>query len=449
MNKLVLFILLLSLSTTVFAQWMDHFVPQEENVLDAGLGMTWIDSQGYYLISLNPDICIGKVGIGLGINLLYNTNTGKLRNEDWDSFYDYARIIRYVRYGRKGDRFYSRVGALDLTRLGHGFIMNYYTNQLDYDERKIGLVFDVDFGKFGFESLTSNLGRLEILAGRGYFRPLYTSKIPGVKNLGFGASIVTDIDPDVHRSTEDGVTVWGIDVELPIIKSRLLSLMLYADHAKIVDYGSGQTVGIGVEHDLMPGVLDVGLNLERRFLGNSFIANYFDPFYEVLRYSMMGELMNFYEYLGGDPAGIPAVYQTVDVDDPISKQLLLPMMTGKRRSWYTALYANVLSLVRVMGFYERVDGRDESGRMHLYAGLSQSVPLIAFEASYDKYGMDSFGDIFTLDYRSMARVGVGYKMLPFLLLYFDYIWSFQWDEDLGQYKPQERFQPRIAFRYRF
>ena len=208
-------------------------------------------------------------------------------------------------------------------------------------------------------------------------------------------------------------------------------------------------MGIGVEHDLIPGVLDVGLNLERRFLGDSFIANYFDPFYEVLRYSTMGELMAYYEYLGGDPSGVPGIYQPVDESESISKKHLLPMMTEKRRSWYAALFADVLSLVRVMGFYERVDGREESGRMHLYAGLSQSVPFIAFEASYDKYGMDSFGDIFTLDYRSMARLGVGYKMMPFLLLYVDYIWSFQWDDALGQYKPQERFQPRIAFRYRF
>ena len=449
MRKIILAVLLFCVSTKAIAQWSDAYLPEDENLVDAGLGMAWIDERSFYSIGLYPNLSIGKVGIGLGIRLLYDSRTGELRREDWDSFYDYARILRYVRYGRKGDPFYGRVGALHLARLGHGFIMNYYSNQLDYDGRKIGLALDVDFGTFGFESLTSNLGRLEILAGRGFVRPLYSSRVPVLRNLGFGASLATDVDPDVRRSTEDGVTVWGVDVELFLLRSKLLSLMVYADHSEIVDYGNGRAVGVGTELDVLPGFLKVGLNVERRFLGEAFIATFFDPFYEVHRHSTMGELSAYYETLGGDPAAVPDVYQPVDESMPIGKKQLLPMMTGKRRSWYAALYAELLRLVRVMGFYDRVDGRDASGRMHLYAGLSQSVPFLALDASYDKYGMDAFGDIFTLDYRSMARVGVGYKMMPFLLLYVDYVWSFQWDEELSQYKPQERFQPRIAFRYRF
>jgi hypothetical protein len=31
----------------------------------------------------------------------------------------------------------------------------------------------------------------------------------------------------------------------------------------------------------------------------------------------------------------------------------------------------------------------------------------------------------------------------------DYIWNFVWDAEKQQYKPQERFQPRLAFRYPF
>ena len=55
-------------------------------------------------------------------------------------------------------------------------------------------------------------------------------------------------------------------------------------------------------------------------------------------------------------------------------------------------------------------------------------------------------DIRTLDSRSVARVGLGYKIKPYLLLYMDYIWTFQWDDELNTYKPQERIQPRLAFR---
>ncbi len=73
----------------------------------------------------------------------------------------------------------------------------------------------------------------------------------------------------------------------------------------------------------------------------------------------------------------------------------------------------------------------------------------AMEAVYHKQGMDKLKDIFTLDYRSIARVGIGWKIKSFLHLYMDYIWHFEWDAGIGQYKPQERVQPRLAFRYPF
>ena len=137
-----------------------------------GVGMAVIDDQTYFTINLHPDVAIGKLGIGLNINLLYNSQTGELRPEDWNESYDYARLIRYIRWGHKRDPFYTRVGILDAARLGHGFIMNYYTNEASYDARKIGLELDMDFGSWGVETVTSNMGRLEIIGGRAYVRPL-------------------------------------------------------------------------------------------------------------------------------------------------------------------------------------------------------------------------------------------------------------------------------------
>ncbi len=251
---------------SVLGQWSGYTTDQGSE-LDGGIGMTWIDDQAYYTISFQPDISIGKLGFGLGLNLLYNTETGKIRTEDWDSNYDYARIIRYIRYGHKGDTFYTRVGALDAARLGHGFILNYYNNQVNYDERKIGLTLDIDFGKYGFESLTSNLGRLELIGGRAYYRPLYSSPVPVLRYLGIGASLVTDQDPDSRKSTGEKTTVWGVDVELPLIKSNMLKMILYADHANIASYGSGQAVGLGTDFSALFGLLNVSVNFERRYLG--------------------------------------------------------------------------------------------------------------------------------------------------------------------------------------
>lgn len=425
------------------------------NALDGGLGMTWIDNQAYYNISFQPDVSFGKFGIGLNINLLYNVNNGKFYSQDWKNHStgktDYLRVIRYLRYGHKGETVYTRVGALDAERLGHGFILDFYNNQMVYEDRKAGMTLDIDFGLFGFESLTNNLGRAEVFGARGYIRPLHSSEIPVLKNLAFGASYATDLDPDSWRATKnDEVSEYGVDVELPVIKSSIFTTMLYADYAKIKahdrSYGSGQTIGVRTDFNTLWGFLGLTANFERRFLGKEFIAGYFGPFYEILRYTTIGEAINFYESIGGSQAGIPDYLLPILNNIPVSQSMLLPMMNEKRNAWYGALDLNFFKLVHVIGSYQKVDQTGNSGLLHFGAGLSQNIPLLTADATYDKRGIGSFKDIRTLDFRSVARVGVGYKIKPYLLLYLDYIWTFVWDAEKGLYKPQERYQPRLALR---
>ncbi len=475
-------IVLLILTQSVLAQW-SGYTSTGGSEMDAGLGMAWIDNQAYYNISFQPDISIGKFGIGLNINLLYNTETGKIRKGDWDSSYDYWRMIRYLRYGFKGDPFYAKVGALDAARIGHGFIMNFYNNQINYDNRKLGLSFDVDMGRVGFETMTNNLGRLEVIGGRVYYRPLHGGNIPVLRNLAFGASYVTDVDPDGIKDTDDGIAIWGADVELPLIKSDMLSVLLYADHASVLDpeseesmfthlyelytqnvpiedwdgdgKGSGQTIGIRTDFSALWNWLAMSVTVERRFLGAGFIGNYFGPFYEVLRYTTAGELVRFYNDIGGKPIDseeLDAILPYIE-DLPVNQKMLLPLMTESRNGWFGALDFDFFHLVHARGSYQMIDDMPGSGMLHLGAGLSQDIPLFDIEASYDKRSISKAKDIFTLDYRSVARVGIGYKVKPYLLVYMDYIWNFFWDEDAnsgnGAYVPQERFQPRLALRFPF
>jgi hypothetical protein len=70
-------------------------------------------------------------------------------------------------------------------------------------------------------------------------------------------------------------------------------------------------------------------------------------------------------------------------------------------------------------------------------------------AAYDNLNIADTKDVFTLDNRSLARVGIGYKVKPYLIIYMDYIWSFVLDEKENTYKPQERIEPRISLRYPF
>jgi len=434
--------------TLAFSQWADYNI-EDNNELDAGIGMTWIDGTSYITLSFRPDISIGKFGIGLGVQLLYDPGEGKLRTEDWNSSYDYARLIRYLRYGHKGDTFYSRVGALDAARLGHGFVLNYYNNQINYDDRKIGLIVDVDAGRFGFETLTNNMGRLEVLGGRIYYRPMYESSIPILRNFAAGAGYITDLDPDAWRGSKDGVAIWGFDVELPLIKSDIFELIPYADHAHINGYGSGQALGIRTELNALWGLLDFSLSVERRYMGERFIAPYFDPFYEQMRYTTRDEQIEYFEDFGGNLGSLPEEIAALPGNTLIGKKMFLPMMDQKIKGWFGGLYLDFLYIIRTIGTFQRIDDQTNSGILHLEAGLANEIPIFDLQAAYDKRGIEKAEDIFTLDRRSIARVGVGYKIKPYLLLYLDYIWTFEWDEVEAQYVPQERFQPRLAFRYRF
>ena len=424
-SKLFVIVILVSLiSTPSYGQLLN---PEEDGgSFMGGLGLTVIDDQSYVTINLRPDLSIGKFGLGLNINLLYNTQNGAIRHEDWDEDYDWARLIRYVRYGHKRDKFYTKIGKLDYARLGHGFIMNYYTNEACYDQRKIGLALDLDFGIAGFETVTNNLGRFEIFGMRGYVRPLQHAleNIPIIKNLTFGATYVTDIDADGSRDTDDGFNAIGLDIELPLINVPMFQTYTYFDWAKLDTFGTGMALGIAADMRLIADVAEVSARLERRFLDKEFIPSYFDAFYEIQRYQPMEDGSIFRK------------------DQSLAFQ-------EETKGTFGELAGHILNTIRLVGNFQRLDGQKNSGIMHLAAETKENVPMIALQATYDKFGIETLNDAFTLNDRSIARLGIGYKVKPYLILFMDYIYTFQFDEEKGAYKAQERFSPRVAFVYNF
>ena len=425
MIKLIVSIILVcAFSAPLFSQEASPFGNGGSFV--GALGMTVIDDQSYFTINLRPDISFGKFGLGLNVNLLYNTDNGAIRSADWNEDYDWARLIRYIRYGRKRDNFYTRVGTLDAARLGHGFIMNYYTNEASYDQRKIGLALDMDFGSGGFESVTSNLGRFEIFGARGYFRPLRSYiDIPIIKNLTFGATFVTDVDPDSRRSTEDGMYAFGLDIELPLINIPMFNTIAYFDWAKIDTFGSGVGFGIEANWRIVAGIAEVSAKLERRLLGKEFLPAYFNAFYEIERYKPLE---------GG------TVFR---------KEQSLALIQDRTKGVFGELAGHILNTISLVGNFQRLDQTPNSGILHLAADSGDKIPVIALQATYDKMGIETANDAFTLDDRSIARIGIGYKVKPYLMLFMDYIHTFQFDEEQNRYKAQKRISPRVAFVYNF
>jgi hypothetical protein len=419
-SKMIILIFLLFY--TSFAQNMSSVTSLHPNAIEGGLGITYINGAPYMTFSISPDLSFGKIGVGLNIELLFdNRNNLAFRDTGWDNPF---RMIRYLRYGKKYDRFYGRIGSLQGATLGNGMIMWQYSNMANYDFRKIGLVFDVDFNLVGFETMINKLDlqRPEIFGGRLYVRPIINSGLPVINDLEFGGTYVTDQDPDTTKDTNDQISEWGADVSLPIFKTKLIYTKLYFDYAQIIDYGNGKAVGVFMNIPGIMNLFDISVKFEHRWIGERFIPSYFDALYELQRsvYNESGE----------------------------NKQSILAM-APKGEGLFGQLAGTIIGKFHLMGSFQKMNDVPHSGLMHFEALMPDLVPSFRLRATYDKTNIETFEDVRTLDIFSVASAELGYKIYPFVYLSIRYRWNFIYNEDLQAYETQERIEPRISFAYEF
>jgi len=414
-----------------------------EGVVKGGVGMTWIDGEAYYLVSLAPEIAFGKWGVGLDLNLHVSSKDQKIRKADFDETYDYIRIIRYIRYGTKGEEIYARVGSLDYARLGHGFILYNYKNSPSFDNRKVGAEFDLDFGKWGMETVYGDFAGASVLGMRGYTRPLQftpAASIPVIGNVEVGATFASDVRKDARdtgivirangasfdTTTYDAgsMSIIGIDLGLPLFKLPVADATLYLDYAKIFNYGSGFATGIDFNFSAL-GMIKIFTKFERRFgQTDKFIPAYFDAFYELERY----------QYTPGN-------FQ--------SKAKTLEQTISPGPGYFGSLLVDVLGTIQMEGSYQKLDLHPTSGILHIGTNTGSKIPLISLSAGYDKKYIKNNKDVFTLDERSLLYAEIGYKPYPFMIVSTLYTWTFAPEKDsdgnVTGYKPQKRITPKVSF----
>lgn len=436
------FILLFSFSSLIFSQTQ---LPMQ-NTFVGGMGLTWINGDPHYTFRLTPDLSLGKIGVGLDLNLEFDSK-GKLRDENFNEFTDYLSVIRYVRYGQKNDKLFVKLGALDYYTLGHGSIMYLYNNSPSFDNRKIGLVFDADFGNYGLESIYGNFAQAGVVGLRGYVRPLrFTSLnlIPIIRNLEVGASFATDFNDNagitegyydtlaqkfVTTYDEDAINIFGLDLGLPIISMSMFSTELYFDYTNILDFGDGFATGILMNLNTL-GMVSASLKLERRWNNEHYLPAYFNSFYELERFNVNKSQGTF-----------------------TSKAQLLKTMTKADDGFLGELFVNVLGMIYVNGSFQKLDKTPDSGILHLEANASPKEAPIVVRAGYDKINIKDGGNVFKLDDRSYLYSEIGYKPIQYLLVSMVYFWTFtplrDENDDVIGFKPQKKIEPRISFVYAF
>ena len=396
--------------------------------ISAGFGATFIDGETFYLINFIPEVAFGQLGVGLDLNLRFTTK-GKLRTGDYNKFEDYLRIIRYVRWAQKGDPFYTRVGQLDYSLLGHGSIVYNYRNSASYDMRRTGIELDLNFEKFGFESMYSDIADKGLLGMRGYVKPLKLTsfeKIPVINNFEVGATYARDLSKVADITSADssgrGLTIIGFDLGLPILSYKILKSTLYFDYAQIVHYGHGTSVGVNMNYSGL-GLVDVRGKYELRFNGVHYLPAYFDALYEHDRFDPVRRL---------------------------SKSDMLDTISANR-GYYGELIISILNSFYIIAGYQAPYDTKNDGLLHAELRLPE-VSGIVIRGAFDKA---KIGRVFILDNYSILSAEIGYKPVRYLLVSTLYQQTYSNRNPDGSLRPdgsfikQIRIEPKVSLVFDF
>jgi hypothetical protein len=396
--------------------------------ISAGFGATFIDGETFYLINFILEIAFGHLGVGLDLNLRFNTK-GRLRAGDYDKFEDYLRIIRYIRWAQKGEPFYTRVGQLDYSLLGHGSIIYNYRNSASYDMRKTGIELDLNFEKFGFESMYSDIADRGLLGMRGYVKLLKLTsfeKVPVINNFEVGATYARDLSEVADITSADssgrGLTIIGFDLGLPILSYTVLKSALYFDYAQIVHYGHGTSVGVNMNFSGL-GLVDLRGKYELRFNGVHYLPAYFDALYEHDRFDPVRRL---------------------------SKSDMLDTV-GANRGYYGELIISILNSFNIIAGYQAPFDIKNEGLLHAELQLPEVFGIVVHGA-FDK---TKIGRVFILDNYSILSAEIGYKPVKYLLvstLYQQTYSNRNPDGSLrqdGSFIKQIRVEPKVSLVFEF
>ncbi len=160
----------------------------KRNRIGVSAGVDFFKDTYYLLVEPQVDLRFfdAKLGIGLGVPLrieIFNFNdegdsvigfshAGRIRKEDWDSYHDYGRLLKYINFGKKEDNLYVNIGQRYATSLGHGEIMRRYAPNIDVDYPRVSAEVDAYNDYAGFEAFTNDVLEWNVLAALAFVKPL-------------------------------------------------------------------------------------------------------------------------------------------------------------------------------------------------------------------------------------------------------------------------------------
>ncbi len=124
--------------------------PGHKPVWEISAGMVTIDDAQWTRIAVAVDVPVWRFGVCFDLEMFLDSE-GNFSNRGWN-FSDgrsagqsLLRKIRYIRFNKEEDPVFIKVGGLDNVTYNYGFIVNGFTNMLDYPGTKLfGVQFDIN-----------------------------------------------------------------------------------------------------------------------------------------------------------------------------------------------------------------------------------------------------------------------------------------------------------------
>lgn len=440
--------------------------------LGAEVGFASLDHITYLAPTLAADIRINMFQLAFRAPLRFHMSDWSLREQDWDEASDFFRLGQCVRIdwsaeGRfqrergfcrpwdvvKDDYYVStRLAPIQDFSLGHGTILNGFSNTIDPDHFQSAVVTDFQLHEFVTgHLLLDNVTNPNLMGGTISFQPFayereetedsyeesnrFQLELTAVSDIGAPDRVLTAFGrpiSDNHANllyTRKPVTVLGADLQYRYIFGRQINFELHADANYIADHGMGSHAQALFIYNHPDGIYSWRGVGEFRYVERDYIPNYFDSYYFIQR-----QQFNLTAQASDASAGIG--------DAIVTKQQFLNSLPRGQfdAGYYIALEGEVYSgegsdrRVVANGRVYIADnlGRNADGQFLVSLGLHRLGGEFDVTALYSRQNWSMLRDIFQLN-NTLIKLLVRWDFSEYFYLLMNYgrIWQLVADASSG------------------
>ncbi len=252
---------------------------QRQSTLDLMGGFSLIGAQWRGAANASATIQTGLFNAHLSST--FRTGIYGSYEPDFDELYDIFRAVEFVKIntGDHSNR-YLRAGVSDRMRLGTGHLVNFYSNQVSWDERTPGVEGALFFRNFQVSAFTDNFLINGVSGARATLRPLAWLTTERARSIVIGASTALDVTSGT-RPGNRRLYAYNVDMSFEAAAIGDILIMPFVSVAWFDDLGSGLAFGANVQAANLIDLARVDAKIALHYNSRDFISGYFGSFYRI------------------------------------------------------------------------------------------------------------------------------------------------------------------------